>query len=238
MEVVDTSGDLELALKLDQEERKFLEQSRNDEAFARELQARMGREVSEDEEEEEEEAEGGGEEPEAEDEEEILQRQQEEQAEMERRRRARRERQENGDDDDDEEDDEEASDDEGIVLGEPRIRRHPQGEAGPSLEMLLQQLGLRLDPRRVHFAGLDNVIGDFERAQGTDPFILEQLPTRKYVKPQSANGLQSCSICLADFENDDEVTSLPCFHWFHKPEITQWLAVNNSCPICKTIVAF
>lgn len=221
MELADTSGDLEFALKLEEEERKFIEQARSDEALAREIQAKFERgeaeseeEVEEDDDEEaenrrgeaEEEAEAGGEGEEADHEEE----------------------------DDDEEAEGEGSD-EDILNQEPRIRRQPNGEL--SLEALLQQLGLRLDPRRVHF--MDQLIADFEN-RGTDPFVLQQLPTRKYVKSATSSGgggQQSCSICLAEFENDDEVTSLPCFHWFHKPEIDQWLAENNSCPICKNVVA-
>ena len=34
----------------------------------------------------------------------------------------------------------------------------------------------------------------------------------------------TCAICLADFEDDDEVTRLPCGHLFHLDEIQQWLS--------------
>jgi len=83
---------------------------------------------------------------------------------------------------------------------------------------------------------------------------VDQLPTSSYkrpTKPQSSGGNDrprsheakqeakagqennSCCICLCEFEDGDEVRSLPCFHMFHKEEIDRWLAQNNKCPICK-----
>jgi hypothetical protein len=42
-----------------------------------------------------------------------------------------------------------------------------------------------------------------------------------------------CAICLCAFEHGDEILTLPCFHRFHKKEISDWLKINNTCPICK-----
>jgi hypothetical protein len=44
---------------------------------------------------------------------------------------------------------------------------------------------------------------------------------------------KSCCICMSDFEDGDEVRSLPCFHYFHKDEIDKWLATNAICPVCR-----
>ncbi|KAF4674343.1 hypothetical protein FOL47_009365 [Perkinsus chesapeaki] len=50
---------------------------------------------------------------------------------------------------------------------------------------------------------------------------------------------ESCPICLSDFGEDDVVMTLPCNtkHVFHERCITQWLAVSQLCPICRTNIS-
>ena len=45
-------------------------------------------------------------------------------------------------------------------------------------------------------------------------------------------------ICLVPFDEDSQVTPLPCDirHYFHTACIEQWLMVNAMCPLCKTPV--
>lgn len=45
---------------------------------------------------------------------------------------------------------------------------------------------------------------------------------------------KSCPICLEEFEDGDELTELPCGHFYHPSCITPWL-MNRSpcCPLCK-----
>ena len=49
---------------------------------------------------------------------------------------------------------------------------------------------------------------------------------------------ESCMICLLNFDEDSLVTPLPCDirHYFHTTCIEQWLAINASCPLCKSPV--
>lgn len=42
-----------------------------------------------------------------------------------------------------------------------------------------------------------------------------------------------CPICTDEFEDDDDITHLPCMHYFHRQCITQWLSRNCSCPVCR-----
>jgi len=64
---------------------------------------------------------------------------------------------------------------------------------------------------------------------------IEDLPVSEYVAPTNpnANTLTSCPVCLEDFEAGDHVRTLPCFHFFHKECIDQWLKQNAICPIDK-----
>ncbi|KAI3793350.1 hypothetical protein L1987_35967 [Smallanthus sonchifolius] len=44
-----------------------------------------------------------------------------------------------------------------------------------------------------------------------------------------------CSICLCEFEEDEELRTLPeCLHSFHVPCIDMWLYSHSTCPICRT----
>ena len=49
--------------------------------------------------------------------------------------------------------------------------------------------------------------------------FLSQLPSSRYQKSAEENKERSeednCSICQMDYENDDELVTLTCFHKFH-----------------------
>lgn len=44
---------------------------------------------------------------------------------------------------------------------------------------------------------------------------------------------EKCTICLSQFEVDNDVRRLPCMHLFHKDCVDQWLVTNKHCPICR-----
>jgi hypothetical protein len=89
-------------------------------------------------------------------------------------------------------------------------------ESGPALESLLNHVGLsqqeidRLPLRRL-----------------SDP--MDEVLRR----PMSEEDLPLCTICLEPYRLEDEVRSIPCFHYFHKSCIDPWLRQKASCPICK-----
>jgi hypothetical protein len=50
----------------------------------------------------------------------------------------------------------------------------------------------------------------------------------------SGGGLTECSICIENFEDDDEILYTKCCHTFHKECINKWITEYNiKCPICK-----
>lgn len=46
-----------------------------------------------------------------------------------------------------------------------------------------------------------------------------------------------CCICLANYEDNDELRELPCTHLFHSECVDKWLKINALCPLCKLEVS-
>ena len=46
-------------------------------------------------------------------------------------------------------------------------------------------------------------------------------------------GRAECSICMDSVELGDQVTVLPCTHWFHETCIAAWLKEHDTCPHCR-----
>ena len=47
------------------------------------------------------------------------------------------------------------------------------------------------------------------------------------------DGKAECSICMDNVEMGNEVTVLPCTHWFHGDCVTSWLKEHDTCPHCR-----
>lgn len=58
--------------------------------------------------------------------------------------------------------------------------------------------------------------------------------------PTDVDHVQTCPICVCDFEADEELRVLPCAgrHRFHKDCIDPWLLdISSLCPLCRWDVA-
>ena len=64
------------------------------------------------------------------------------------------------------------------------------------------------------------------------------LPTSKIDDPEQdfLEKERVCSICLKDFRQGDERTSLPCKHGFHTDCVKTWFLTMSSCPMCRSRV--
>lgn len=63
----------------------------------------------------------------------------------------------------------------------------------------------------------------------TSKQFMEELPTRVIRDDLD----KECPICLKKFEQDDELTLLPCDHEFHNECVTAWLNKAANCPLCR-----
>ena len=65
-----------------------------------------------------------------------------------------------------------------------------------------------------------------------DPILLPE-------KYSSIAEPDTCTICIEDFEEGEQVIKLtPCTHMFHQKCINPWLEKSNECPNCKTEIKF
>ncbi|KAF2004695.1 hypothetical protein P154DRAFT_36530 [Amniculicola lignicola CBS 123094] len=63
---------------------------------------------------------------------------------------------------------------------------------------------------------------------------IDALP-RKHVSMDmlGPEGRAECSICMDEVNIGEEVTELPCHHWFHHGCVAMWLAEHDTCPHCR-----
>ncbi|MCJ1282256.1 hypothetical protein MMC26_001579 [Xylographa opegraphella] len=63
---------------------------------------------------------------------------------------------------------------------------------------------------------------------------ISSLPKVKLAESQlDSNGKAECSICMDSLSVGDEVTELPCKHWFHEDCVGAWLREHDTCPQCR-----
>ena len=60
------------------------------------------------------------------------------------------------------------------------------------------------------------------------------LPKKKVEKSMMGqDGKAECSVCMDAVDLGDEVTMLPCKHWFHEDCVGAWLKEHDTCPHCR-----
>ncbi|MCQ2818912.1 MAG: hypothetical protein MJ252_16730 [archaeon] len=52
-------------------------------------------------------------------------------------------------------------------------------------------------------------------------------------KLESFGNENVCPVCKEEFQINQEGSTLPCHHYFHKECILPWFTEHNSCPICR-----
>lgn len=91
------------------------------------------------------------------------------------------------------------------------------------------------------------IFGNFldDGVNGGSPDQIQQLNTMTYTKNNNSNinsfcendveyeNQKNCSICLDDYNDDDQIKILPCKHNFHVDCVDPWLKKNFTCPECR-----
>lgn len=63
---------------------------------------------------------------------------------------------------------------------------------------------------------------------------IDALPRKKITREMLGDdGNADCSICMDAVAPEEEVTELPCKHWFHHQCVAAWLKEHDTCPHCR-----
>lgn len=66
---------------------------------------------------------------------------------------------------------------------------------------------------------------------------IERLEKKKLdEKMLGSEAKAECTICMDELNKGEEVTVLPCTHWFHGECVVLWLKEHNTCPICRASI--
>ncbi|ROW15241.1 hypothetical protein VPNG_02963 [Cytospora leucostoma] len=138
----------------------------------------------------------------------------------------------------------------GNILGGGGIRP-PQVHQNPGLEGGLQNLfSILLGPGGPHAVhgdavysqeALDRIITQLmetnpqsNAAPPATQAAIDKLEKKQIDKEMlGENGKAECTICIDEMHLGDEVTVLPCKHWFHGECVVMWLKEHNTCPVCR-----
>ncbi len=59
----------------------------------------------------------------------------------------------------------------------------------------------------------------------------DQIETIVY-EPYFDLASSSCTVCLGEYQAEQVLKVLPCFHTYHSECIKEWFHKNNVCPVC------
>lgn len=72
---------------------------------------------------------------------------------------------------------------------------------------------------------------------GLDEALIKSITVCKYNKRGGLVEGHDCSVCLSEFEENEDLRLLPkCNHAFHLPCIDTWLKSHATCPLCRASV--
>ncbi|KAF4551951.1 Ring finger domain-containing protein 6 [Elsinoe fawcettii] len=134
--------------------------------------------------------------------------------------------------------------------GDPFHRGDPFGQGadpmtmgpfGPLFAGLLNPAMMRSGDGVYSQEALDRIISQLmeQNASGNAPGpapaeAISSLPKREInEKDLGSEGKAECSICMDEVKLGDQVTELPCHHWFHGECVKAWLSEHDTCPHCR-----
>lgn len=112
---------------------------------------------------------------------------------------------------------------------------------GAMLQQLFNVMGIPVAGNPGDYVGdaaFDNIITQlFESASDRGPppaaqDAIDAIPTVR-VDQESVDNKEDCPVCKEEFVLDEEVMKLDCNHRFHPDCLKRWLAIRNTCPVCR-----
>ncbi|KAG0311029.1 hypothetical protein BGZ99_010421 [Dissophora globulifera] len=131
-----------------------------------------------------------------------------------------------------------------IVVSEP-MHREPSTSAQNRdsviivVEPAVDTIGVSPTPSALPTIHIAQASDDERPGHALELGPLEQLDEPEQLKQLSPEERKlagristSCSICLCDYEDLEELRHLPCDHYFHKECVDEWLKLKRTCPLC------
>jgi len=109
-----------------------------------------------------------------------------------------------------------------------RLGRHQRGAAAGRSDRYIDVDRMSYEELLI----LEEKIGEVKK-RGLESNQIESITTCFHFVCNPNAESESCSVCLMDFEEKQNVRKLPCEHFYHKECIDKWLAQKGSCPVCK-----
>ncbi|KAF2821161.1 hypothetical protein CC86DRAFT_397625 [Ophiobolus disseminans] len=126
---------------------------------------------------------------------------------------------------------------------------HPHDEDMGAINPLFQLLrsvgvvppGTRMGDFVSSQEGLDRIISQLMEQTATSnapgpatEADIDNLPRKKVDETMLGDEHKAeCSICMDEVNIGEEVTVLPCKHWFHHACVSAWLLEHDTCPHCR-----
>ncbi|KAH4070529.1 hypothetical protein HBI56_138600 [Parastagonospora nodorum] len=93
--------------------------------------------------------------------------------------------------------------------------------------------------------GLDRIVSQLMEQTASSnapppaqPSDIDSLPRKKVDEEMlGAEHKAECSICMDEVNIGEEVTVLPCKHWFHHQCVSAWLGEHDTCPHCRKSIS-
>ncbi|EPZ32439.1 hypothetical protein ROZALSC1DRAFT_30305 [Rozella allomycis CSF55] len=64
--------------------------------------------------------------------------------------------------------------------------------------------------------------------------IISNLPTFKFLKNETKDDENECSVCKEMFQDGEMIKKIPnCSHIFHADCLDPWLKLHGTCPVCR-----
>lgn len=63
--------------------------------------------------------------------------------------------------------------------------------------------------------------------------VVESLPSVLFTAEDVARSIAMCAVCKDEFLVNERLKRLPCSHLYHEKCLLPWLAIRNSCPLCR-----
>ncbi|XP_019433500.1 PREDICTED: probable E3 ubiquitin-protein ligase RHC2A [Lupinus angustifolius] len=77
------------------------------------------------------------------------------------------------------------------------------------------------------------MIEESAREVRTVPASKAAIESLKKVNLEKGMTKESCSVCLEELIEEEEVLAMPCKHMYHQECITNWLQRCDTCPLCR-----